>query len=175
MLTHFDEIEVLLAVPTRLCRSCGVVKPSTSFSTDRKRADGLDRRCRSCRKEQTAERRARAAFEDAVPAPAPTGRGPERLEPGAILMALDELKAMPKLVRFEGLDLCDLPRVLRPHAVVGVDGVPVVPRRVLLDWARALRERVGEFRLRGRPEDRSRDEPANWSDALWRHNRSTDH
>lgn len=171
MLTTYDEIDALLDVPARLCGCCGKSLPASSFSTDRNRRSGFDRHCRSCRREQAADRRARQAADAAVPAPAPKGRGPERLEPGAILLALDELEAMPTLVRFEGHTIDVLPRALRRRAVVGVDGVPVVARQVLIDWVRAQRKRVGEYRIRGRPEDRSFTEPIDTRDARWRHKR----
>lgn len=143
------ERAALLAATTKVCGRCNERKPREAFTPDAGRADGLHRLCRSCRAAKAVDARAQASVEREAPAPKPTGRGPERLEPGAILLALEELGASgSKLVRFEGLGMHDLPRVLRPFAVVGADGVLVVPRQALLDFVNALRRRVGEHAMR---------------------------
>lgn len=111
--------------------------------------------CKPCRAFAVARQRAAAAAAEAeplAPAPKPKGRGPERVEPGAILVALEELGASGLLVVLD-VDLADVPRELRCHAVRGVDGKLVLPRRVLLDWVKALRARVGEYHMRARPQD----------------------
>lgn len=141
---NLAEIDSIVAASTKRCACCGERKPLQSFTPDASRHDGLARACRPCRAEQAREARA----ERAAPAPRPTGRGPERLEPGAILVALEELGAGDEPLVTLDCSMADVPRELRARAVRGVDGRVVIQRTVLRDWLLALRGRVGEHAMR---------------------------
>ncbi len=141
---NLAEIDPIVAASTKRCACCGERKPLQSFTPDSGRHDGLARACRPCRAEQAA----RARAERAAPAPRPAGRGPERLEPGAILVALEELGASDEPLVTLDCALSNVPRELRARAVRGVDGRVVIQRLVLIDWVRAQRRRVGEHAMR---------------------------
>lgn len=170
MLTTPVEQRALRAAASKVCGGCSQRLSLAAFVRDDSRPDGRHRLCNPCRAEAARARRARLAEERAAereqPAPAPTGRGPERIEPGAILMALEELQRAPTLVPFPGLTLGDLPSVLRPLAVVGVDDVLVVPRQRLIDFVLAQKRRVGDYRMNARPVDLS-ERAADRKDVEW--------
>lgn len=140
---NLAEIGPIVAASTKRCACCGERKPLQSFTPDSGRHDGLARACRPCRAEQAA----RARAERAAPTPRPAGRGPERLEPGAILVALEELGASDAPLVTLDCALADVPRALRARAVVAPDGRVVIQRVVLIDWVRAQRRRVGEHAM----------------------------
>ncbi len=162
----------IAALSTKVCACCTERKPLQSFSPDASRSDGRSRACKPCRAAAIARQRAAADADGMTPAPKPTGRGPERIEPGAVLMALEELSAHDDPLVVLDCALSDVPRELRAHAVRAVDGRLVLPKRVLVDWVRALRRRVGEYALRAQPQDlgltaREVDAP----DECWAHSR----
>ena len=42
------------------CAKCGESRPLSDFTTDSRKPDGLDRRCKSCKATQARERRSRS-------------------------------------------------------------------------------------------------------------------
>lgn len=145
---NLAEIDSIVAASKKRCPACRTDKPLSSFASNSARADGLQTACRSCRSALKRAGRSEARAERAAPTPRPAGRGPERLEPGAILVALEELGASDAPLVTLDCALADVPRELRARAVRGVDGRVVIQRTVLRDWLLALRGRVGEHAMR---------------------------
>lgn len=144
---NLAEINSIVAASTKRCPACRTDKPFSSFASNTARPDGLQSACRSCRAVTKHAARVEARAERAAPAPRPTGRGPEGLEPGAILVALEELGASDQPLVTLDCALADVPRELRARAVRGVDGGVVIQRVALIDWVRAQRRRVGEHAM----------------------------
>lgn len=151
MLAFDTPVALLVAAAGKVCAGCRQTVPLSDFTPDAHRHDRLHRLCRPCRAERAAAQRAQRSLQRAQQpdeaAPGAPGYGPSRIEPGAILLALEELQAAPTLVCLSVVDVEALPRGLRPLAVLGVDGVPVIPRAVLVDWCLAQRQRVGEYAM----------------------------
>lgn len=145
---NLAEIDSIVAASKKRCPACRTDKPLSSFASNSARADGLQTACRSCRSALKRAGRSEARAERAAATPRPAGRGPERLEPGAILVALEELGASDEPLVTLDSELSDVPRELRARAVVAPNGRVVIQRVVLIDWVRAQRRRVGEHAMR---------------------------